>query len=487
VVVRDLLGREQIYTQPFYGSTTLFRKGVSDYSFEAGVLREDFGLASDHYAGHVASGTYRSGLTDRLTAEARAEHSEAAAVGGFSLAFLAGELAVLSATAAASSGDAGEGVLLGFGFERSTRLYSLALQNLSASRDFRQAGMLPDELPRRRQTVANAGLQLGVFGSFSLTHVTQEFRDQPGIEVATLAYSFPIARFGQLGLSAVRTSGPGGGSAVFLTLAVPLGEALSASAGLERTHTNDTGATETRRTLVAQKSPPLGEGYGWRVQARDDDLNGSWTQQTRVGIYTAELATTKDSGNATRLTASGGIGTIGGHAFLSRGITDSFAVVRVADFPGVRILQDNQPAARTDAGGYAVLPRLRAYDRNPITLDQTDLPFDARISALALQAVPYFRSGVLIDFPVRRVRAATFRVLLEDGSELPSGALARIDGQSEQFPVALRGEAYIEGLEARSRVIITWRGQRCELDVSYPAGADPLPDLGSFLCKGVKP
>jgi outer membrane usher protein len=36
-------------------------------------------------------------------------------------------------------------------------------------------------------------------------------------------------------------------------------------------------------------------------------------------------------------------------------------------------------------------------------------------------------------------------------------------------------------------VTITWRGQSCELDVSYPPNADPLPDLGTFLCKGVKP
>jgi outer membrane usher protein len=487
VVVRDLLGREQIYTQPFYGSTTLFRKGVSDYSFEAGAVREDFGTASDHYAGHVAAATYRTGLSDRLTGEARAEHSDLATAAGISAAFLAADVAVLSATGALSTGDAGDGALAGFSAERSTRLYSLALQTTVASRDFRQSGMLPDELPRRRQTVANAGLQLGAFGSFSVTHVLQEFRDQPKVEVATLAYAFPIPRLGQLGVSAVRTLGPTGGSALFLTLAVPIGEAVSAAASLERIRSNDTGETETRRTLVAQKSPPLGEGYGYRVQARDEDLSGSWTQQTSTGIYTAELARVEGESGATRLTASGGIGTIGGHFFLSRNITDSFAVVRVADFPDVRVLHDNQPAARTDAAGYAVLPRLRAYDRNPIAVEQTDLPLDARIGALALQAVPYFRSGVFVDFPVRRVRAATFRVLLEDGTELPSGALARIDGQGESFPVALRGQAYVEGLEAKSRVIITWRGQSCALDVSYPAGPDPLPDLGTFVCKGVKP
>lgn len=487
VVVRDLLGREQIYVQPFYGSNTLFRKGVRDYSFEIGAVREDFGLASDHYSEHVAAATYRAGVTDRLTAEARAESSALASAAGASAALLAADIAVLSGTGALSTSGRGTGALLGYGLERNTRLYSVALQSVVTDREFRQAGMLPEELPRRRQTVANAGLQLGALGSLSVTHIVQDFRDQPKVEVATLAYGFPIARLGQLGISAVRTLGPTGGSAVFVTLALPLGEAVSASVGLERIRTNDTGATDNRRTLVAQKSPPLGEGFGFRLQARDKDLYGSWTQQTGVGIYTAEVATADEGGTATRLTASGGIGTIGGHVFLSRSISDSFAVVRVADFPNVRVLHDNQPAARTDAGGYAVLPRLRAYDRNPIAVEQTDLPFDARIAALSLQAVPYFRSGVFVDFPVRRVRAATFRVVLEDGTELPSGALARIAGKDEQFPVALRGEAYVEGLEPTSRVVITWRGQSCELDVSYPPTTDPLPDLGTFLCKGVKP
>jgi len=73
------------------------------------------------------------------------------------------------------------------------------------------------------------------------------------------------------------------------------------------------------------------------------------------------------------LGASGGVGSIGGYSFLSREITESFGVVRVADFPDVRVLHDNQVVARTDARGYAVLPRLRAYDRNPIAIDQRDL------------------------------------------------------------------------------------------------------------------
>jgi outer membrane usher protein len=347
--------------------------------------------------------------------------------------------------------------------------------------------MGPGELPRRRQSVGNLGLQFGAIGSVSITRVIQEFRDQASLAVTTLAYGVPVAGIGYLSVSAVRTSGQSASNALFTTLAIPFGEAASASAGLERTHDKQTGRRDNPRVLAVQKSLPLGEGYGYRFNARDENLLGSVSRQTGYGTYTAEAARSGDGQNATRLSASGGIGVAGGHAFFSRSITDSFAVVRVADFAGVRVLHDNQVAARTDKNGYAVLPRLRPYDRNRISLEQSDLPFEASIRALELPAVPYFRSGVYIEFPVRRVRAATLRIVLEGEVDLPSGALVRIEGQAQEFPVALGGQVYLEGLEAANRLHVTWKEQSCVLDVSYPPGADPLPDLGVFLCRGVKP
>ncbi len=179
---------------------------------------------------------------------------------------------------------------------------------------------------------------------------------------------------------------------------------------------------------------------------------------------------------------------VGGHPFLSRAITDSFGVVRVADYPNVRVLQDNQVVGKTDANGYAVLPRMRAYDKNLVSIDQNDLPLDAAIGSLKLIATPYYRSGVLIDFPVKRERGGTLRVVLEDGSDLPSGALSQIVGKDEEFPVALQGEAYLTGFEATNRIRFTWKGQNCTIDVPYPTTTtEALPYLGKFVCKGVQP
>ena len=487
MVVRDLLGREQVITQPFYGTTLLLKQGLSAYSYELGSVRDGYGVTSNDYGPAIGAATYRYGFTDRFTGEARGEYSGSTGAAGVSGAYLYDDLGTLSGRAAFSSGDAGEGHLLGLGLERITASLSLSVNAEMTSPEFREAGMAVGELPRRKQYAANAGYQFGRFGAVSLTYVAQYFRDQPDVKVSTLSYSVPLARYAQLSVNAIKTYGPTGGTSLITSLAIPLGDSVSASVSAERTRDTQSGRTENSFIGEIQKSLPPGPGYGYRFQVRDSDLYGSLSGQTDYGTYTLEAAKYQGSSTQTRASAEGGFGLVGGHAFLSRTIDDSFAVVRVADYPNVRVLKDNQVAARTDANGYAVLPRLRPYEQNPIGIDQTDLPFDAKVDALKLEAVPYYRSGVLVDFPVERVRAGTFHVALEDGSPVPSGALARFEGRGPDFPVALGGEAYLEGFEASNRIVITWKGQSCVLDVPYPKSTEPLPDLGRFVCKGVKP
>jgi outer membrane usher protein len=73
LVIRDLLGREQIITRSFYGSQTLLRKGLENFSYEVGAVRENFGIASNDYGKWLGSGTYRRGLSEHFTGEIHAE------------------------------------------------------------------------------------------------------------------------------------------------------------------------------------------------------------------------------------------------------------------------------------------------------------------------------------------------------------------------------------------------------------------------------
>jgi len=192
-----------------------------------------------------------------------------------------------------------------------------------------------------------------------------------------------------------------------------------------------------------------------------------------------------------RGSASGGVAFLGGDAFLSRRITDSFALVHVPGYSDVSIYLENQLVRRTDANGKALIPGLRAYETNSVRIDQADLPLDAQVDAVELDAVPYFRSGLVLKFPVKRSRGALLTVVLENDEALPAGAQVEIIDmnllENELFPTGMRGEVYLTGLEAKNQLRVTWKGQSCEFTLPFPDTTDPLPHLGTYTCVGVEP
>lgn len=485
LVVRDLQGRETLITQPFYASTDLLVAGLSEYSVEAGALRRNFGTRSNDYDALVGSAIFRHGVTDSLTAEVRAEGMRDQAAAGVGANVLVGRLGVVSGTVAASSGrDTGTGTLVTAGFSRQAERLGITVRTLWAQSSFRLAGDRDDPAVPRRETLATVGYQFGAAGSANVTWIGRRYHDQEGNDVLAFGYTLPVLGAATVSVNALRVSGQDGGWTVGAALTIPFGTYESASAGTNLRRDGD-GRRTTETQVQVQRSLPEGPGYGYRLLARSaDDLTAGIALQNDVGTYTLE-ATRFDGGSAVRAGVAGGVGVLGGHAFASRAITESFGVVTVGDYPGVGILFDQQPVARTDADGVAIVPRLRAYDVNRLSIEQQHLPLDAEVESLRLEVVPYYRSGALARFAVRRAHGATLRIVLADGGPLPAGAVVRIEGRDAVFPVGADGEIYLTGFTQTQRARAQWRGQACEFEIPWQASDDPLPALGDFLCAGV--
>jgi outer membrane usher protein len=486
LVMRDLLGREQAFTRPFYASQALLRTGLKTFSYEFGFVRENFGIDSNNYGKWLGSGTYRRGLTDNLTGEVHADAMPGQATAGAGGDYLLSQIGTFSANAAGSHSNAGNGGLALLGFDRQAHPWSLGARTQWTSRNFAQVGQVPPALPPVQASSANLSYTAGIAGAVSFAYIGQHNRDQPDTRLATMSYSVNIGTFGSFSISALRNLSGDKSTTIFALLNIPLG----ASTNLSMASQSVRGAAADNRTVYTttlQKNLPLGEGYGYRVQTRSDNATeGALSLQNDIGTYTVEAAQTQGS-TATRLGVSGGVAVLGGDAFLSRRIDQSFAVARIPDYPNVRILTDNQPAGRTDADGNALIPRLRAYDVNVISIDQRDVPMNAKIDALRAEAVPYYRSGVDVTFPIGVSRGATFTVVLDNGTRLPVGASVQKVGDTEIYPVGFNGEVYVVGLGASTRLRASWKQQSCEFTVPFTPGADPLPDLGVFTCKGVNP
>lgn len=464
LIVRDMLGREQLVSQSYYASSSLLRRGLDDYSYELGLLRRSYGIRSNDYRALMFSGTHRYGFTDQLTGEAHVEATREVQAAGAGATFVIPHLGEMNATVAASRSDQGEGYYASFTLDRRSRDFSFGVHSELASREYTTIGAPPGKRPPAFLLQAFAGLQVGS-GSLGLSYLHRDGRTEPDADLASVNWSTRLGRLGTLNLAArTSLSGPKD-TAAELLLIVPLGFSTGASAGAKV----DRGTLGLEASL--QKSVPLGTGFGYRIDASTgafDRVYGRLTMRTNFADYNAEL-TWLDGKTGVRFSTTGAIGIVGGHPFLSKRLDQSFGRVEVGNYPGVRVYADNQLIGRTGSDGSIIVPNFRPYDRNVVRIEASDLPPDAQIASDQATVRPPDRTGVVVKFAAKPAEAAFLKVVLKDGTPLPTGSSIQIEGRSDQFVSASGGEVYLTGIDGPTVAIAQWAKNRCEF-TARPTG-----------------
>ena len=228
-------------------------------------------------------------------------------------------------------------------------------------------------------------------------------------------------------------------------------------------------------------SPPIGAGYGYRLGASSTGnytADGRW-QGAAGDLEVQALRNQGVSGQTAQW--SGAATLLDGQLRAARSVNDSFAVVDVAELPNVPVYINNQLVSRTDASGRAMLHDLLPYQVNRISIDPLDLPLDTQIDMRMIEVAPTFRSGVVVRFPVERIRAGVFKLVMPDGTAVPAGAVVKFNG--ELFPVALDGAVYVTGFDHALSATAAWAGHECSFRVAPPPANDPLPDMGTVVCR----
>jgi outer membrane usher protein len=349
-------------------------------------------------------------------------------------------------------------------------------------------GLQPEDFVPKHISQMIVNLSTVDHGSFAATYTQQAYRNREEDKIVKGSYTRKVGRRGILSASVTKLL-----SEDVKTL-FSLNFSMSLNLGNRTTASMSMSANKDRKNanLQLSRSRPAGSGVGYRLVSRlgdSDHLEAEVSLQNKVGNYT--LGANQSQGEtAFRSSASGGVAFLGGRGFFSRRITDSFAVVQVPDYSGVGIYVNNQLSTHTDANGNALLTGLHPYQKNSVRIEQSDLPFEAQIDVVQLDAVPYFRSGLMLKFPVKRTRGALLTVVHENGEPVLAGALAHIIGdndlENELFPIGLRGELYLSGLEMNNRLRVNLKEQSCEFALPFPESTDPLPHLGTFICAGVE-
>ena len=186
--------------------------------------------------------------------------------------------------------------------------------------------------------------------------------------------------------------------------------------------------------------------------------------------------------NAT-VQAQGSIATMGGDVFLSNRIDNSFAVVD-AGAPGVKVFYENRPAGSTDSQGLALIPTLRSYQANKVSIDALDLPLNAEASITQDVVAPANRSGVLVKFGVKTdLKAAVVILTHKDGGVLSAGASGHLEGGNETFVVGYDGRAYVKGLAPTNTVVVADGQNECRASFPYEPRQDSQVSIGPVVCQ----
>lgn len=491
IVVRDALGRDQVLTQSFYSSPVLLAQGLDQYSFSLGSLRENYALRSFDYGSLAASATWRRGLTDRFTAEAHAEavSGDAHAIGA-DIAVRVANLGITSATLAAGGNGAASGWLAGAGFEHRGPRFGMAAETSYASGGYRgigettSTGTTGTDLPRRKlRSTLQFSAGMGQFGAVTLAAVRHSYYGGARADTFSLDYGTRLGRAGSLNLSFIRDRGQVSTSSVFLTFSKAWGSGRSLESAAERVPYAD-GYRSTLRSTLSQAAPP-GTGSGWRLGASARGDYDAWWQQ-RFTAADMELQSVRNAGvDGQSLQLRGSATLLGGTLRPARSVDGSFALVDVGGLADVPVYVENQLVAHTDQNGRALLHNLRSYESNQVSIEPADLPLDVDIAARSMIVQPAWRSGVIVKFPVERIHAATFRLLLPDGTPVPAGATVRLNGGS--FTVAMGGFTYVTTLDHGVGASAAWSGGACVFRVEPPPADDPQPDMGDITCRPETP
>jgi outer membrane usher protein len=488
IVLRDVSGRETEVSVPFYTSQYLLKKGVLDYSAEAGFARSEFGQESFSYAPDpVASASLRYGLTDDVTLEAHAEGRSDLLMGGAGFTTVLFDRAEVSAAAGGSIFGEETGFfaygrlsteLAGFDLDVSSfRSFGdfADLAYVTGLDEFGDATLMEDYAylePPEAMDVVSLGVPVFLDDTkvnLSLAHVVRESETDL---ILSASYSRDLGwRDASIRFSGFMDADEDGGIGLVAGVSIPLGGQRFFNTSLSRD-------PDGRLTPSASVQKSLGSeigSVGYQLDGAGSDLDGSGgagaSYRSSFGIAEARLRA-NDGRVAASASFDGALVAAGGGVFASQTVNDSFAVVD-AGFPDVPVMLQNRPVAKTGRNGKALVTGLRSYSRNKVAIDVAGLPADASVSASEETVIPARRSGVTVSFG-GAVQAAALVVLRDpSGAFVEPGATVTLNGRATEDHVGYDGQLWLEGVDSSNTISVTTGKGTCSASFDY------VPDPGN--------
>lgn len=512
LVIRDAFGRVQQLNYSLYFSEQPLQRGLHEYSYNLGALRRRFGLESNAYGPAALTMFHRYGVSGAVTLGWRGEATRHLVNTGPTATVVLGNLGVatLGLTHTAIAGKRGSAALASYSYQ--TKNWSLGLFLRHDSAAYAGLGDPPSMTNRKHEGSLAASYRLaGGAGSVSFSHTALSVRRDTLASVASaaqpynvflmdsrrassLTFATPVGSSRTLftaGLSHIKSGNRGSRNEISLGLNILLGNDYTSAANYRRERD---GHTESIRFT---KNQPIAEGLGYSVFL---DHSGGATDGTQLrsniqynapaAVLRAEYGRFQGLGQTVedqRLSIAGGAVLVGGHAAMTRPVTESYAIVKVGDVAGVGILVDGQQMGKTDKQGILVLPSLSAYYDSSVALATGALPMEYSLPAAVKRVSPSLRSGAFVDFGVVKTQAFMGKLKSRKGPVTKALEFREfqinVGGKPQTFVTGRAGEFYIENLKPGTyEGTLAVDGQPCAFNLNIPPSDEIFVELGELVC-----
>jgi len=519
VVLKDPFGHEQRISYPLYFSTQLLREGLQEYRYNAGFLREDYGVKSDEYGKSAFSAFHRYGVTSSFNIGARAEGSDGVYNGGVFTVFTLPRLGAFTLSYAGSSahGERGHAGALQHTYQLGSFSTNLSLREYS--RDYATVGVPPSPDMTRYTASGAVGFTLP-FGGVSLGYSATKTYSGKNTRVTSANYSKGISKNVSFFATASETREVKTNYSLFVGLNFNFDNNMHGALQYTKTTGADT------ETAQIQKDVPVGEGLGYRANvnrsaagpATTNSFNPFVQYNGRYGIYALDSNIQNSAGKTTEaynLSTAGSLVYAGGFFGLSRPVSDSFSIVMLDKVTNAKVLNNGQEIGTTGSSGSVVVPTLTSYGQNQISVDVRNLPMDYSISGVNKALSPSLWSGSCVAFDAVRMQAVTGSLFANaDGKKIP---MEYVDitlkaGEKEAIsPTGKGGEFYIENtlpkeaiegadqLSCRTiaerrktggKIIkpgvyaasVDYENQKCVFQITFPETEEVITNIGEVVC-----
>lgn len=492
IVTQDILGRRQVINLPYYTSPTLLKSDLTNFSYELGFIRDNYGIDSDSYSHFLTTGTYQRGITDKLTLGAHAELLSAQQTLGFSGNYLLNQYGIVSFALVGSHNYCGPGALASVGFNRQTPTLSYGAKATVTTTNFSEIGIQPGPAAPTITNQVFVGYDTCAYGSVGLSYTdmnnqaffgSEATLNNQHIELMTATYSRQVYKSASLVCGGATDLCHSENGQVFISLVFGLDESRSLSAYTSYKNQNH----EIQPFFQLSKNLPLGNGYGYHVLTTNnlaDSLGGDISWQNDIGAYTARVYQAPNQ-LSYELDASGSIIHLGGDTHLARQMTNSFALVQVPGFKDVGVYYQNQLMGHTDAQGNLLIPQILAYQENKIEIDPKTLPLNTSFETTQETVLPYYHSGQVVKFNVKKIRGVNLHLVMVNGEFVPPGATVKLENDEKgiEYPVSYEGEIYLANVATDTvKGTVEWDDHVCHFTVKLPATDQAITELGNVTC-----